>query len=540
MIRNISFCLAIILFLNGCRRINLNNSYETNDLLKNQISVSGTRFIDSYGRQVIFSGINKVNKDSQKNYLDNDTSETFNQFSKWGLNCVRLGVIWAGVEPEPGKYNEKYLDKLEKQVNWAAQNGIYVLLDMHQDLFGASTEDGKDSMGDGAPQWATLTENLPHVKGAIWSDAYLISPAVQKAFDNFWANSPAPDNIGIQDHYASMWKHVAERFAGNRAVIGYDIMNEPFNGTNGSNFIPLVVREYIKFHAEETGIVLTENEAMALFADEEQQFQILSRLQDPAKYGRLMDAAKDLCQQFEKTDLQSMYQHVGNSIREADTTHILFLEHSYFMNTGISSAILPIKGKNEKPDPLLAYAGHAYDPLVDTKYYDKQDNSRVDLILSRINETSIRINVPVLVGEWGALSGNSEAMASSARAVSGLFQRFRFSNTYWSYYPGIDKELYFTQEIIRPYPPYTSGILLKYAFDHRTGLFSCSWKELSDIKAPTVIYIPDLDSIIKDSITLVPERSKYVFQPIKNSKAGYLVIPVTGDSIDRSVEFRLK
>jgi endoglycosylceramidase len=263
-------------------------------------------------------------------------------------------------------------------------------------------------------------------------------------------------------------------------------------------------------------------------------------LQDPEKYGRLMDAAKELCQQFEKTALQSMYQHVGNSIRETDTTHILFLEHSYFMNTGISSAIMPIKGKNDKPDPLTAYAGHAYDPLVDTKYYDKQDNSRIDLILSRINETSLRINVPVLVGEWGALSGNSDAMASSAGAVTDLIQRFGFSNTYWSYYPGIDKELYFTREIIRPYPPFTAGIIIKYGFDHGTGLFSCSWKESADIKAPTVIYIPDLDSLIKDSIILVPERSKYVFQPIKNSKAGYLAIPVTGRSIERSVEFRLK
>jgi endoglycosylceramidase len=540
MIRNISFYLAVILFLYGCRQSNFNNSFDTNVVLKNPISVSGTRFIDSYGRQVIFNGINKVNKDPQKNYLDNDSSEIFNQFRKWGLNCVRLGVIWAGVEPEPGKYNEKYLDKIEEQVKWAAQNGIYVLLDMHQDLFGASTEDGSASMGDGAPQWATLTENLPHVKGAIWSDAYLISPAVQKAFDNFWANSPASDKIGIQDHYAAMWKHVAGRFAGNKAVIGYDIMNEPFNGTSGSNFMPLVVKEYIKLYAEETGKVLTEQDAMALFADEEQQFQILSKLQNPEKYGRLMDAAKELCQEFEKTVLQSMYQHVGNSIRKADSTHILFLEHSYFMNTGISSAIMPINGMNGKPDPFIAYAGHAYDPLVDTKYYDKQDNSRVELILSSINETSLRINVPVLIGEWGALSGNADAMASSAGAVIQVFQRFGFGNTYWSYYPGIEKDLYFTQEIIRPYPPFIAGSLMKYGFDNETGLFSCSWKELSDIKAPTVIYIPDLDKLMKESITLVPERSKFTFQPIRNSKAGYLIIPVSGDSNSRSIEFRLK
>jgi endoglycosylceramidase len=520
--------------------MNFINSYDPGDLSKIAITVSGTRFIDSYGRQVVFSGINKVNKDPQTNYLDSGSGETFTLFRKWGFNCVRLGVIWAAVEPEPGKYDDKYLDKIEEQVSQAARNGIYVLLDMHQDLFGASTEDGRDSMGDGAPQWATFTENLPHIKGAIWSDAYLISPAVQKAFDNFWANSPASDNIGIQDHYANMWKHIAGRFANNKAVIGYDIMNEPFNGTSGSNFMPLVVKEYIKLHAEETGIVLSENEAMALFADEEQQFQILSKLQDPEKYARLMDAAKELCQQFEKTALQSMYQLVGTSIRETDTTHILFLEHSYFMNTGISTAILPIKGMNDKPDPQIAYAGHAYDPLVDTKYYDKQDNSRTELILSRINETSLRINVPVLVGEWGALSGNSDAMASSARAVTQLFQRFGFSNTYWSYYNGIEKDKYFAQEIIRPYPPYTGGILLKYGFDPETRLFSCSWKESSLIKAPTVIFIPDLDKLVKESITLVPERSKFEFQPLKDSKAGYLIIPVSGESINRSVEFRLK
>ena len=164
----------------------------------------------------------------------------------------------------------------------------------------------------------------------------------------------------------------------------------------------------------------------------------------------------------------------------------------------------------------------------------------MELILSRINETSLRINVPVLIGEWGALSGNSDAMASSARAVTQLFQRFGFSNTYWSYYRGIDKDLYFTQEIIRPYPPYTGGILLKYGFDHETGLFSCAWKESSQIKAPTVIYIPDLDKLVKERITIVPERSKFVFHPIRNSKAGYLIIPVSGESIDRSVEFRLK
>jgi endoglycosylceramidase len=253
----------------------------------------------------------------------------------------------------------------------------------------------------------------------------------------------------------------------------------------------------------------------------------------------VLDAAKELSQQFEKTALQSMYQHVGNAIREVDTAHILFLEHAYFMNTGISSAIEPVKRKNGEPDPLLAYAAHGYDLLVDTKYYDKQSNARVELIFTRINGTSQRINVPVLVGEWGALSGSSEGMASSVRFITGLFERFGFSNTYWAYYQGIEEDLYFNSVLVRPYPPYIGGTLKKYGFNHETGVFSCSWEESPRVKAPTVIYIPDLENLVSESITLNPDRSSNVIQSIKASEAGYIIIPVTGDSLTRTIEFKI-
>jgi endoglycosylceramidase len=540
-------CFFVLLTVyTGCKQKNssqLTSSQIGSGLINpgsNPISVSGTRFIDSYGRQVIFSGINKVNKDPQMNYTDIDSAGTYEQIRSWGLNCIRLGVIWDGVEPQPGKYDEKYLDKLEEQVTRASENGQYVLLDMHQDLYGVSFGDGNSGLGDGAPNWATLTENLPHVRGQIWSESYLISPAVQKAFDNFWANKPASDGVGVQDHYIKMWKHVAGRFADNKAVIGYDIMNEPFNGTSCNSILPLILTEYARFFAEETGKVLSEKEVIAMWSDEEQRNEALSRLQNAEKYSRVFDAARDLNQQFEKTALQSMYQHVSNAIREADTTHILFLEHSYFGNMGISSGIEPVKGKNGNPDPLVAYAGHAYDLLVDTKNYNNQSNSRVELMFSRLNETSKRLNIPMLVGEWGAFYGGSDAMTSSAQFITGLFERFGLSNTYWAYFKGIEKDSYFTKEIIRPYPQFIGGILEQYSFNHETGLFNISWEESQKIVAPTVIYIPDMDALIKESIRFTPESRNLIYKSIPNSKAGYLIIPVTGDSVIRAAEFKLK
>jgi endoglycosylceramidase len=395
-------------------------------------------------------------------------------------------------------------------------------------------------LGDGAPNWATLTENLPHQRGAVWSESYLISPAVQKAFDNFWANKPASDGVGIQDHYAKMWKHVSMRFAKYKSVIGYDIMNEPFNGSSVNSILPLIMTQYAHLYAEETGKIMSEKEVIAVWSDEDKRNEALSRLKSAEKYARVFDVAKELNQQFEKTSLQSMYQYVGNSIREVDTTHILFLEHSYFGNMGIGSGIEPVKGKNGKPDRLIAYAGHAYDLLVDTKNYNSQSNPRVELMFSRLNETAKRMNVPMIVGEWGAFYGNSEAMISSAQFITGLFERFGFSNTYWAYFSGIQKDPYFTKAIIRSYPQYVGGILKQYGFNNSTGEFSCTWEELTQIKASTVIYIPDLEKLSKESISLIPDGAKPIIQSIPDSNAGYIIIPVAGSSVVRTVKFNLK
>jgi endoglycosylceramidase len=48
------------------------------------------------------------------------------------MNIIRLGVLWAGVEPVRGKYNETYLKVIKSIVDKCNSYGIYVLLDSHQ------------------------------------------------------------------------------------------------------------------------------------------------------------------------------------------------------------------------------------------------------------------------------------------------------------------------------------------------------------------------------------------------------------------------
>ena len=41
--------------------------------------------------------------------------------------------MWAGVEPEPGQFNQTYVNILKQIVQEYHSFGVYFLLDMHQD-----------------------------------------------------------------------------------------------------------------------------------------------------------------------------------------------------------------------------------------------------------------------------------------------------------------------------------------------------------------------------------------------------------------------
>lgn len=95
-------------------------------------------FVDASGRQVIFHGVNVVYKvdpyipsdgafDSQNSLNDEDIESLV----KWGMNFVRLGVMWEAVERTEGVYDDAYLDKVEVLINKLGEAGIYTLVDAH-------------------------------------------------------------------------------------------------------------------------------------------------------------------------------------------------------------------------------------------------------------------------------------------------------------------------------------------------------------------------------------------------------------------------
>ena len=145
-----------------------------------------------------------------------------------GFNTVRLGVVFEFLMPRPGRIDRSYLASIARTVRVLDRHGLWVLLDFHQDGWGPATH------GNGMPEWATLTDGLPN-PDVSFPLYYVQNPALQRAFDNFWANRRGPDGVRLQTHYGAAMRSVASRFAKSPNILGYEAMNEPWPGTNFSS-----------------------------------------------------------------------------------------------------------------------------------------------------------------------------------------------------------------------------------------------------------------------------------------------------------------
>jgi endoglycosylceramidase len=186
----------------------------------------GRWITDARGRAVILHGVNMVYKvppyyPKAAGFGRNDARF----LARHGFNTVRLGLIYAGVEPQPGRIDARYLRRIGKTEHVLAKHRIFSLLDFHQDLYNEKFQ------GEGFPNWAVQDDGLPATPKQGFPANYFVMPALQRAYDHFWANDPGPDDGGLQDHYAAAWSRVAKHFRSAPYVLGYDLFNEPFPGT---------------------------------------------------------------------------------------------------------------------------------------------------------------------------------------------------------------------------------------------------------------------------------------------------------------------
>lgn len=512
---NILLILSLIT-LYGCN----NKVVELNQ--QGFLSINGIHFVDQNERTVILNGLNHVNKNPEQNYLHEGDELLFKQFNAWGFNFIRYGINWAALEPRPGEINEEYLQEIDKRVQWAEENGIWIMFDMHQDLYGKK-------FGNGAPEWATFDEGLPHQTGTIWSDAYLLSGAVQKSFDNFWANKLASDGVGIQDHYINVWKIIAERYVNSPSVAGFDLMNEPFMGSEAQKVFPELIKGYANGIYQKEGKVLAVDQLMQLFGDESSRVEILASLNDKNLYRMLLEPASEIINNFEQGELSNFYQKARDAIRSVNKHQIIFLEHNYFCNLGIQSQFKIPKDEKGDIDTLCAYAPHGYDLTTDTNGANNPGTQRVEFIFEQIFSTSKQKKMPTVIGEWGAYYLGEDKYIKAARQIVEFIEANLAGQSYWCYWNDIDKQDYFKAVLSRSYPMMTNGTLLSYKNDFDNNTFTCSWVEQKENQTITRIFIDNITELDQQDIQITPSSS-FVITPIDNQLSGYLDISPIGES----------
>lgn len=408
------------------------NTEHNESRLETFVHTNGEVLLDTTGKPLMLHGLNLMNKNSTDHW-DGINKATFDSIKNWGMNCVRLGIFWDGLEPQPNKIDTNYFHHLDSCLVWAKEDGIYVLLDMHQDLYSQKYN------GDGAPGWACLDEGRPNtVAGGSWDDAYFTSPAIQTSFDNFWKNKKASDSIGIQDHLINVWKTVATRYANNPVVIGYDLMNEPFIGSQ----IDKVQQTYFKVLLDtlknnKSFHISNEQALMQLWMSPEGRAKIMKMLDDTTLFKEIMDATEPIYAAFEEKYLQPFYEKTFAAIQSVDTNHLLFLEPSVSANIGVKSHLKNTFGK------YMVYAPHTYDIVTDTKDQAAYSIPRLTLILDRHQQKRQQLNVPMAMGEWGAFYNADSSIIPEAEFILHTMDSLKCGSMYWAYQKDLRKRSYF-------------------------------------------------------------------------------------------------
>lgn len=438
---------------------------------------------DELGRQRIFRGENlcikkpNISPKAIKKYLD----IRFNKLHKAGFNLIRLGVTWALIEQREGKYNKEAVEVLHSFVKRCEKIGVYVMLDMHQDLY------SKRFFGDGMPKWAVDMSIKPHRYMAIWAEGYFYMDCVQQGFYDFWHNKN-----GVQDKFIKAWKYYAESFNDCENVIGYDYLNEPYIERDGKRLFTAFLenlceglygtrldlyRRYGEQKSERNGFIRLVGDVAGVVAKNGGPVQLLHRMDSYEKFADAINGLDRYTTDFNKNYYQPFIERCD---REINNGKISFFEHNYFSNIGIRFKIDTKEG--------YVYSPHAYDLFVDSPLYNSHSsNDRIRFITDEIRKNQIDMDVPVIFGEWGC-GAEGTKWIDHAEYVMDIMEKNQWSNIYWAYR---HENKNFCDRINRPYPVAVCGDIIEYKTDSKSRTFTLTFNQSADMTdSDNIIYIP--------------------------------------------------
>ncbi len=133
---------------------------------------------------------------------DHHSEVDFERLARLGMNSIRFGLSYVVFEDDqnPFVYHQEAWDWLDQNLAWAADHGIYLILDMHV------PQGGYQGGSDLGP--------------TLWNDRQ------------------------NQERLAALWRAIAERYRDEPAIAAFDLVNEP-TPTGDSSQWPTLAQELI-------------------------------------------------------------------------------------------------------------------------------------------------------------------------------------------------------------------------------------------------------------------------------------------------------
>lgn len=252
-----------------------------------------------------------------------------------------------------------------------------------------------------------------------------LAPAVIKAFHHFWYDAD------LQEHFLQSWIRVAQRFGDHPAVLGYEVLNEPFFG----DISPL---------------------------------------------------------RFEKDVLYPFYRRIAEGLHSVDPDCVVFFEPMIITNVGLPSMGSPIGLANTVYAPHFYQAevheGHPYngDP---TLINNTMKMRRREATKHKTPWILTEFGVAPATPAWdqyiehllSALDEHSAGWCYWSYDKGGE----RGFNMLWE--DGTESPL--VDYLVRPYPQRTAGHLKSYRFDPDNRLFEMVFENRGGVDGETEIFV---------------------------------------------------
>ena len=230
-----------------------------------------------------------------------------------------------------------------------------------------------------------------------------------------------------------MWSHLTEKLAGCDNIIGYDYLNEPYIHKNGrKTFLTLLeniakitfnrnlnLEKYFVQGNDKKGFAKTAMKIASVIKTPGRLRRLFAVMDSKENFKKATEGLEKYAQPFNREYYQPFFDRMSREIGYDDKFN--FFEHNYYSNLGVPFAI-----KVKEND---VYSPHAYDVFIDSKLYNKySSNNRISAIIDGIRENQIKMNVPVLFGEWGGGAPGNDWI-KHIDFIMGEFEKYH-RNTY--------------------------------------------------------------------------------------------------------------